>query len=136
MVVSFFCKKCQKDQDLPGIPASYQEDRYFWANCEECGKKLVRYITEKNDPYYRQSIKLKKEREKLKIDLIQPSDSRFRLWYRQKWLEMEKAAEQYEEEQKKQEQGRLDFYNKHKHNVTERNLAKQVINIEEKWTNS
>ena len=131
--VSFFCRNCRTDQDLEARKSSYQKDDYFWAECRDCGQKLVRYITERQkDPYYHESIKLMKQRDKLSVDLIQPGDNRFKLWYREKWQEIEMASRRYEDNLKKEKQGRDNFYKEHRHNVTERNAAKAVIEAEER----
>ena len=131
--VSFFCRNCRLDQDLEARKSSYRKDEYFWAKCRYCGGKLFRYITERQkDPYYHNSIKLKIQKDKLAVDLIQPGDNRFKLWYQDKWREMEEASQKYEENLKKEKQSRDNFYKEHRHNVTERNAAKAVIEAEER----
>ncbi len=131
--VSFFCKDCRLDQDLEAIKSSYREYEYFYALCRECGHKLFRYITERQkDPYYQTSLKIKREKDKLKIDLLQPGDNRFKLWYSQQWQKLEEAKQKYEDNLEEQKQGRDNFYKQYRHNVTERNAAKAVIEAEER----
>lgn len=133
MRVSFFCGDCGLDEDLEPVKDRLRTgEEYFFAKCMRCRRKLVRYITEKNDPYFRQSLKLKVQRKTMAKDLIQYGQDGFSTLYKREWDKIEAAREEYEQKQKVKEQERVDFFNKYRHNVNERELAKKVIEGEEK----
>jgi|SRR3990167_7050953 len=112
MIVSFWCKRCKLDQDLPA------EKRYYYGGGEKfvskckCGEELMRLITEKHlDPYFRESEKLRRQRAMMEKELIQPSDPRFRTLYKDEYDRIEKAKENYENEIKKRKE-RITRYKK------------------------
>ena len=83
MIVSFYCKKCELDQDLPAIHAFYYGGKKFTAKCKKCRKELFRLIAETHlDPYFYESEKLRKQRAMMEKELIQPSDPRFKVLYK------------------------------------------------------
>ena len=66
-------------------------------------------------------------RDKYKIDLIQPIENRFKLWYPKQYEKMEKAREQQEIKQKKEKKSKDDFFKKYRigiHNKEMRNTLK------------
>lgn len=105
MIVSFFCKKCDLDQDLPGYVRSNSYGEWFESKCRRCSKKMLRYITEKHkDPYFYDSLKLKRQRIEAGDDLLQPGQPRFKTLYKDEYDRIEKAKEDYENEIKKRKE--------------------------------
>lgn len=133
--VNFYCDRCSLDQVLE----PYQEtlstgEEYFWAKCQGCRRKVVRYITEiKNDPYFKKSFNLKVQRNELKKDLIQPGDPEFQMYYKAEYDKIMKAEEERARKEKAKQQEKVDFYKKYAHNINERQLAKKVLEVEEKY---
>lgn len=133
MISSFWCSNCKKDLDLPALKSSLLTgEEYFWALCNngKCRRKLIRRITDrKNDPYFRVSKKVRMEMEELKIDLIQPSNPKFQMYYKNQWDKMEQDAEKYEQEQIRKKQERENWYRDNK--LNHRGAAKKVVELEE-----
>src|SRR3990167_5232169 len=119
-ITSFWCDNCKEDLDLPSLKgALLTGEEYFWALCSKrrCGKKLIRRISDrKNDPYFRLSRKVRKERDDLKIELLQPSNPKFQRYYKEQWDKIEENNEKYEQEQKKKKLERDDWYKNNKFN--------------------
>jgi len=132
--ISFYCPNCQLDQDLEGhITTYYGGGRKFVARCQKCGKELFRLIDEKkNDPYYFLSKRVIMERQKFRKDLLQPSDYGFRTFYKQEFKKMEKAKEELEKKDLETKRKRDEFLKSHNQNIVEKNLAKKILEQEEK----
>lgn len=87
----------------------------------------MRYITERAaDPYWRQSMKVKKELWEYRHDIRQPDS----LFWRGEWEKIERATEAWEKSEKSKENRRLDFWRKYKHSQY-RDVAKKALAIEE-----
>ena len=88
----------------------------------ECGTLCYRNITNKqNDPYFRESIKIQKQRVEFSDDLVQYGDSRFKTLYKDQWDKFENQQEQAEEKRKKKkeqfEKDRKSFLQRHERKV-------------------
>lgn len=130
--VSFWCDRCGKDFHLAAYVSSVQGEKYFWAKCPDCRRKLVRYIENVHlDPYYRRSFRLKVQRRELRKDLIQPDDPLFKVYYRQEWEKLEKAKADFEAKERLKKKSRDDFYMRYRHDINARSLAKKVLDAEE-----
>ena len=93
-LVSFFCKKCNLDQNLQAHKETVMDVEFWKARCTKCGNFLVRYITHMSyDPYYWESRKLKVERYNNRKDFIQPDQEGFQTYYKESWLKNEKMKE-------------------------------------------
>lgn len=106
----FFCRPCRLDfsaiayqhiariynlnthtSSWPRIPTAVYEAK--------CPKKhpCERRITDKQrDPYYYYSLKMARERDIYRDDMLQPSDPRFRSKYPKMWEHLEAKKEAYE----------------------------------------
>lgn len=151
MIISFYCDKCELDQDLPTIKSSnryglnlatntlYESENYkewYKARCRKCNKPLIRYITDPDkDPYFAKSKKIRKQRNALKKDLLQYGDDGFKTAYPKQYAMMEKRKEMLYNKKIRKKKEKDEFYNKHKHDVVARNIAKKVIEAEEKLEN-
>jgi hypothetical protein len=131
--ISFFCKKCGIDQDLPAIKVDNSYGQWFEAKCRRCKGKVIRYITEKNnDPYYYLSKRVKIDRERFSRDLIQPGQSGFQTYYRNEWLKIEEANQKIEIGREKRKKDRNDFYKRMAYDGSNRQVAKKIVEAEEK----
>lgn len=118
--------------DLPADKVEVMGDEYFRARCKK-DHKLVRYITNKSiDPYYRDSKKMRMQREQFRRDLIQPGEDGFQLIYKKEWEKLEKAREDYEKKQKENKLWRDSFYRKYAASGTgDKEKVKRVLELEE-----
>lgn len=100
-VITFWCRRCKQDWKLIAR-RRWKNSLFGWvwsAKCDECGREMVRLINDAMyDPYFRLSKKVKGERRKYELDLIQMDDPRFDLLYPQH----KKEREAKEEEMRKQ----------------------------------
>lgn len=85
ITTEFWCSACQKDFNRQALKVTQSwtgvVTAFFQTKCE-CGRYCRRQITDKtSDPYYRQSKLLRMSTLKMEIDLLQPSDPRFKLYY-------------------------------------------------------
>ena len=125
--VSFYCKSCKLDQDNEAEKKSNRYVEWFQSNCVRCKTKLIRQITDKQtDPYFRDSIKLKKQRMEMSKDLIQYGEVGFKTLYRKQWEEFEKQRENFEKSQLGQERRKLELYRKYRHDIDKRNIIKKI----------
>lgn len=128
-LVSFYCKRCKLDCDLEAGKHGNSFAEWFQAHCPTCQTKLIRYINDKTDPYFYQSIKLRRQRDEFSKDLIQYGEYGFETFYKKQWEEFEKQKENWEKAQIQKRKERDAFYEKHKLN---KSFAKKVLEIEEK----
>lgn len=131
--VDFWCKNCKLDQRLWAyVKNSYGEERFI-AECKKCGKELYRYITfKKDDPYYFTSKNAIINRQRFARDLIQPGQTGFQTYYKKEYDKIQKAEEEFSKKQEQKKKERDDFYRRHRYNINEKELAKKVIEAEEK----
>lgn len=107
VMTSFWCKECKRDFDAWGIKRlnwGYDLDRnetylpklvraWYYAKCPN-GHQCIRHITDKvDDPYYRESMFIRRERSEHADDFLTPDDPRFRIKYPQAWARLEKEKE-------------------------------------------
>ena len=132
--VSFYCKDCRLDQDIFPRKEKNRFVEWFSADCRKCGENLIRYITNKHlDPYYYNSLELRKQRNLLAKELIQPGDSRFKKYYRTEYDKLELTAQKLEERKEKEKADRDDFYSRFKYATpTMRKIVKNVLEVEER----
>lgn len=125
MIVSFYCKRCGLDQDLPAEKRNYYGGgEKFVAKCR-CGKELMRLITEKHlDPYFYESKKLRRQRAEAENDLLQPSDPKFKTLYKDEYDRIEKAKEEYEAEIKKRKERIVRYKKELVHDYDKREVGK------------
>jgi len=132
--ISFYCEDCRVDQDLiPGKRVNGNA-QWFFAECKECEKGLIRYITDKGlDPYYRNSLYLKKQRLKFAKDLIQPGDPRFKTYYKDEWDKLELASQRHDERLKAEKKDRDSYYTKFKDETSNvKKMVRNVLDVEQK----
>ena len=137
--VSFYCKRCCLDQDLDAAKKStFRGDEYFFAYCRQCKKELHRYITERRtDPYYQESLKMRKERVMLSKDLIQPGQTGFQTYYRKQWLDIERKKEEYEKKMEAYKKKREGFHQEMKdYSPKQKKAAQLVLKQEEEQYNA
>ena len=108
--------------------------KYFAAECSECEKRLVRLIENKHqDPYFRFSKKLGRQRIRMAKDLIQPSDPRFKLYYKDEYDKIERAVEAKEKEKKAKAKERAELHDSYRYNINKAQEIKELIKIEERF---
>ena len=112
--VDFFCKPCGFDFNALGVKMVSDGSKtwerplraVYQAKCPNCHEWQTRRITDKAlDPYYRESIFIRRERSKYAKDLIQPGDPRFIALYgdpRKKYWEKVEQEEREAFENNKQ----------------------------------
>ena len=113
-MISFWCKNCELDQDLEGYVNKVMGDEYFVADCKKCGKRVVRFISNKRaDPYFHQSKRVRIQKEMFARDMIQPGQDGFQLYYKKEWVKIEKAREEYEKKEQMKRINRDNFLQKY-----------------------
>jgi hypothetical protein len=85
ITTEFWCASCLKDFTRQAIKITQRWTgvltAFFETRCA-CGKYCRRQITDKtSDPYYQQSRMLQASKKALEIDMLQPDDPRFRIYY-------------------------------------------------------
>jgi len=136
-VVSFFCVKCDLDQDRDAELVRTSVAKFFRARCSRCDAKLIRKADDPaHDPYFWESKKLRAQRDKLRIDLIQPGASNFRMYYKTQYDKMQRDLEQAEQKEIAQRKERDAFYKKWWYNISTRGVVKHAIEAEEKIRSS
>ncbi|MDZ4232053.1 MAG: hypothetical protein U1C72_02245 [Candidatus Pacearchaeota archaeon] len=129
--VSFFCRECGFDQDIPAFKFSLKTgEEFFEARCktEGCGKAVRRYVTEvRKDPYYHLSPKMREERARMARDLIQPGQYGFETLYRKQWLDIERKREEYENKAKRYKEQRDEFVKEMKGYTSKQRVAAQAV---------
>lgn len=129
---SFWCERCRSDLDLFAVMKDNGRARWFYARCPHCGSGLMRYVDEKHkDPYYRKSVKIRKEREKHRKDMLQPGDAGFQTLYPESYAQLHKAEEMWYNKAVARKKSQEEFYKKYKHDVNQRELVKKAIAIED-----
>jgi len=131
MIISFWCRDCRLDQDIPAIKREFRDTEWFSGNCKKCGNLVKRHITEKqDDPYFYESMKIRYERECMKMDLIQPGETGFETFYKKEYDKMELAKEKWYNKEAEKKKARDAFLKKHSENIVEKNIAKKIIERE------
>jgi len=128
-MISFYCKKCELDQDLREFVNANQFGEWFQAKCEKCSGRLVRYITERTkDPYFSQSRKLREERKKYKEYFIQYGEEGFAVKYPESYKKFKKMEEEgfikKEEEVKKRD----NLYKQFSKDVEKKEVLDKIYN--------
>lgn len=130
--VSFWCDQCNIDFDKNAHRETHFGEEFFEAYCDR-KHKVVRYITNKqNDSYFRKSAKMKRAYIDHKKDLIQPGEEGFKKYYKKEWEKIEKANEEWEKRLVEQKKWRDDLYRKMSYNTEGKELAKKVIEADQK----
>ena len=131
--VSFYCGTCRIDQDHPPQKRKNRFGEWFFAECMGCKEMLIRYITDKHlDPYYRNSLNLKKQRTFFAKDLIQPGDSRFKKYYKKEWDKIEVTSQIWEEKRKKEKESRESYREQFKYQPPSvKKIVNRVLEVEE-----
>ena len=129
MVIDFFCSSCRLDQKLLTFKRQNRYGSSYTAKCEECEQSVWRFPDMKLDPYFVESIKLKKERYLLKDDLVQPGDPRFKLLCKEQFDKMEKETFLKEEKVKQDLKDKDEFIRK----SGNRKEAIALLNAEENF---
>ena len=130
-MTSFWCKECRKDFDGPEEMVDNGMVKFFRGACPK-NHKCIRYISNnKADPYFYESEKLKAQRAMLAKDLIQYGQDGFQTLYKSEWDKIQKTAEIAENKRIAWEAEKRKVYNEHKHNATEKNAIKKVLEREE-----
>ena len=107
--MDFYCKDCRLDQKQKTFKRQNRFGFWYETSCVTCEKTLKRLPQSKLDPYFFESIKLKRERDVLAKDLIQPGDPRFKLYYKDQWDKMEAGAEALQNKENQESDDKHDF---------------------------
>jgi hypothetical protein len=83
--IYFWCKRCRKDWERIGVRRikSSHVGEVWTARCPDCKWEMVRLINNPFDPFYRVSVKIRRERKIYAKDLLQPGDPGFDILYPQ-----------------------------------------------------
>lgn len=82
----FWCDNCQEDFQSPARKTRYRLERDIIATlrgeCPECGETAIRYATHRDqDPYYQKSLKIRRQRNKYRIETLQAKEYGFKTYY-------------------------------------------------------
>jgi len=86
-VMDFWCRKCRKERTGLGekVVVTWNGEKSAWYQSWGLCHRLRRHITDKlDDPYWKESPKLKKERATYFKDMLQPGQEGFDLLYSNK----------------------------------------------------
>ena len=131
MIISFYCKSCDLDQDLSAHTGCHTFTGEFvaWyeAECKRCGKNLRRHITEKqSDPYFRQSKKLRMQREQMKKDLLQYGEDGFKTLYKKSWDTFQHNEEMLYNKGKREKETRDELYKNFGWDLNKRQILNKI----------
>ena len=130
-LINFWCDDCKLEQELPYAEAKCLGARWNESLCRKCGRKVIRYITERHrDPYWFRSAKAIQERRKFSKDLIQPSDPDFKKYYPREYERLEAVKEENDKKRLDAMRKRDDMYKRFGNNPRRRKvLSKLYDNI-------
>ena len=82
----FWCDTCQQDFQSPARKTRYRLEGDTIATlrgeCEECGEVAIRYATHRDqDPYYQRSLKIRRQRNQYRIEMLQSREYGFKTHY-------------------------------------------------------
>jgi len=82
----FWCDTCQEDFTAPARKTRYRLEGDIIATlrglCEGCGTVAIRYATHRDqDPYYQKSIKIRRQRNQYRIEMLQSKEYGFKTHY-------------------------------------------------------
>lgn len=98
----FWCCECQEDFRSPAVKSRYRLEGDVIATlrgeCPECGEVAIRYATHRDqDPYYQKSTKIRRQRNKFVVDMLQGQEYGFRTHYGDPDTEFNKIIAEQEE---------------------------------------
>ena len=98
----FWCDTCQEDFQSPARKTRYRLEGDVIATlrgeCPECGEIAIRYATHRDqDPYYQKSLKIRRQRNQYRIDMLQGKEYGFRTYYGDPDAEFNKIIAREEE---------------------------------------
>lgn len=98
----FWCGNCQEDFSAPAVKTRYRLEGDVIATlrgeCPECGEVAIRYATHRDqDPYYQRSVKIRRQRNKYKVETLQGQEYGFRTHYGDPDKEFNKIIAEQEE---------------------------------------
>lgn len=82
----FWCDTCQQDFESPARKTRYRLEGDVIATlrggCPDCGETAIRYATHRDqDPYYQKSLKIRRQRNQYRIEMLQGREYGFRTHY-------------------------------------------------------
>jgi ribosomal protein S27AE len=98
----FWCNVCQEDFTSPARKTRYRLEGDVIATirgeCPSCGETAIRYATHRDqDPYYQRSLKIRRQRNQYKIEMLQGKEYGFRTHYGDPDAELNKTIAREEE---------------------------------------
>ena len=82
----FWCITCQQDFESPARKTRYRLEGEVIATlrgeCPDCEETAIRYATHRDqDPYYQRSLKIRRQRNQYRIEMLQSREYGFRTHY-------------------------------------------------------
>ena len=82
----FWCSTCQEDFVAPARKTRHRMGGDVIATirgeCPECGESAIRYATHRDqDPYYQRSTKMRRQRNKYQVEMLQAQEYGFKTHY-------------------------------------------------------
>lgn len=82
----FWCDTCQQDFESPARKTRYRLEGSVIATlrgaCPDCGETAIRYATHRDqDPYYQKSLKVRRQRNQYRIEMLQGREYGFKTHY-------------------------------------------------------
>jgi ribosomal protein S27AE len=82
----FWCDTCQQDFKSSARKTRYRLEGDMIATlrgqCPDCGETTIRYATHRDqDPYYQKSLKIRKQRNQYRIEMLQSQEYGFKTHY-------------------------------------------------------
>jgi glycyl-tRNA synthetase alpha subunit len=129
MIIDFWCEK-HGDMTLDGHLCQNSRVPYkiYEAKCPKCWDKyLRREVGNPNDPYYRNSPKIRRQIKEQVKDLVQPSDPKFQTLYKKEWdkIQEQRAKEELRLVEEKKRKDAL--YDRYKHDIEKRELLNKYL---------
>lgn len=113
---AFWCRKCRLDFETAGRRRlTWLRGRpfvYYFARCPECRRKCVRQVTNgAADPYWRQSMRVRRARCRSAADILQPGEFGFNTLYPDTFRQhIEDAREEQERIDRENYDSSMRFY--------------------------
>lgn len=136
---SFYCRNCKNDFDRPAFENGYPEKtcvqlgiarqsiKWYESKCGQCGRKVIRFITDKNqDPYFQYSKKVRSQRTQFSKDSVQYWEKGFQSLYPSQYTKFQVAELMYQAQERKDMETRDELYKNFGDDISRRQILDKI----------
>jgi hypothetical protein len=115
-----------------------KKNEWHETKCKKCSKRLIRYITERHlDPYYHESKCVIINRDKFKIEMLQPGQVGFKTHYADSQKEIDNTSEKKHIKEILERDGRDAYLKKYGYKGSgNRETVLKAFELEDKMTHA